>query len=279
MTKISIDRLTFLGDVSDTSNLEYFLANSEYVKHKGFAKYPYRDYVTFLDGSILQFAEKGPARRGKMQELRYEFNPNNKTFEKIHMSVLRHFMFARLSRIDIAMDILDVDMSPWQWLDRKSRKQVHYVGGTGKRETTYVGGKDADLRLRIYNKALEQQEDDKVWWRVEVQMRRDVAETYRRFGSLGNVSVNPFEEITPVQKRDFGHLDIQDRAMLTYLLDYPDGFSELSKNTRYKYKKLMKEHAITEDIDFSSLWIEKSSELGSELDSWYKLTDRYELTS
>lgn len=276
MTKISIDRLTFLGDFSDAnSDLEYFLANSEYTKHRGFSKYPYRDYVTFLDGSILQIAETGAVRSGKVQGLRYEFNPNNTTFEKIHMAVLRHFKHARISRIDVAMDVLDVDMSDWHWLDRKSRKQNHWVDGLGKKETVYVGGKDSDLKLRIYNKALEQGESDKTWWRVEVQLRGDVAETYRRFSQLGNVSINPFEDVTPVQNKDFGHLDIKDRAMLTYLMQHPDGFSELSKNTRSKYKNMLKQEGVVSDVDLKTLWNEKSSELGSELDSWYKLTDRF----
>lgn len=280
MTTISIDKLTVLGDFSDVnSDLEYFLANTEYTKHRGFAKYPYRDYVTFLDGSILQIAEKGSVRSGKIQGLRYEFNPNNKTFEKIHMAVLRHFKHARFSRIDIAIDIFDVDMSGWQWLDKKSRKQNHWLDGLGKKETVYVGGKDADLKLRIYNKAVEQNEKDKIWWRVEVQLRHDVADTFRRLSVNGEVNINPFEDVTPVQTVDFSHLDITHRAMLTYLLKHPEGYSELSKNTRSKYKKMMKEECLVNDIDLKSLWHEKSPELGSELDSWYKLTDLFRLTS
>jgi hypothetical protein len=279
VTIITIDRLTFLGDVSETSNLEVFLADSEYVKHRGFSKYPYRDYVTFIDGSILQLAETGAVRSGKVQGLRYEFNPNNTLFEPIHINVLKHFKYARVSRIDIAMDVFDVDMSSWHWLDKKSRKQNHWIDGLGKKETVYVGGKDSDLKLRIYNKALEQNDCEKTWWRVEVQLRGDVADSYRRLSLHGQVNINPFEDVTPVQNKDFGHLDIKDRAMIAYLLQHPDGFAELSKNTRSKYKKLMKEHVAVTDVDLKTLWNEKSSELGSELDSWYKLTDRFELTS
>lgn len=284
MTKISIDRLTFLGDVSETANLEVFLANSEYVKKTGFSQYPYRNYVAFIDGSILQLAETGTVRSGKVQGLRYEFNPNNTLFEPIHINVLKHFKHARVSRIDIAMDVFDVDMSSWHWSDKKSRKQTHYLDGLGKRETTYVGGKDADLKIRIYNKAIEQKvkgltcEHD-MWWRVEVELHRDVADSYRRLSLNGQVNINPFEDVTPVQNKDFGHLDIKDRAMIAYLLQHPDGFSELSKNTRSKYKKLMKEHAAVNEVDLKTLWNEKSSELGSELHSWYKITDIFELTS
>lgn len=279
MTKISIDKLTVLGDFSDVnSDLEYFLANTEYMKHRGFSKYPYRDYVTFLDGSILQIAEKGAVRSGKVQGLRYEFNPKHTTFEKIHMAVLRHFKHARFSRIDIAMDFFDIDMTSWQWLDRKSRKQKHIISGLGQKETVYLGGVKADLTLRIYNKAVEQGEEDKTWWRVEVEMRRDVADTYRRLSSQGEVSINPFEDITPIQRKDFDHLPLKERAMLSYLLDNPEAFGELSKVTRSKYKKMMKNELRYDLLDLKKIWHEKSPELGSELDSWYKLTDMIRFT-
>lgn len=268
--KISIDKLTLCGD--SFGSVEELYRNSLFVKCKTFAKFPYRHAVHFLDGSVLQIAEKDAVISGKIKELRYEFNPNNTLYEKEQMQVLKLMKNAHATRIDIAFDVYDIDMSKWKWIDSKSRNYNVWYSGTGEVETWYIGGKESEMKLRIYNKAKEQKLNDKIWWRVEVQLRGKTAEMYRQNSITGKVDINPFNDIVPVIDGDFPELDIKMRAMVKYLIQYPSGFEELSKASRAKYKKIIQGLASWGTIDFRKKWEEKSAELGSELQSWVNLT-------
>lgn len=266
--KMSIDRLTVCGNEMNT--FDRFINENESVKGKGFAKYPYRDSYYMLDGSIIQRAEREASRSGKIKELRYEFNPNNKIFETMQLRVLQQIKNAHITRIDIAFDIYDVDMSRWKWIDSKSRPYNVYYSGNGDVETWYIGGKDSEQRIRIYNKAKEQKENDTVWWRVEVQLRGEMAKLVTDWKALA--TINPFEHITPITDGHFPELEIKSRAMINYLMHYPSGFSELAKNTRHHYKKLLRMIASWECIDFYRLWKEKIPDMQSEIESWYSFT-------
>lgn len=270
--KTSIDRLTFCGNAF--GNIEMFYENNSFVETRGFANYPYRYYVKFLDGSILQIGEKEAVNAGKIKELRYEFNPNNKTYEKGHMSVLKMMKDVHLTRIDIAFDVKGIDMSKWKWVDSKSRKTNVWYDGQGNVETYYIGGKESEKKVRIYNKAVEQGLKNETWWRVEVQLRKKTAEDFRRGLLKSNTDINPFNDIVPVVDGEFPELPIKERAMVKYLIQYPSGFSELSVNSRTKYKKLIQGLASWETIDFRKAWNEKSSDVGSELQSWYSFTNQ-----
>lgn len=268
MLKISIDRLTVCGNIF--GDLEGFYSRSSAIEYKGFAKYPYRDSIHFLDGSVLQIAEKDAVNSGKIKELRYDFNPNNKGFEKLHFEVLGLMRDSHFTRIDIAFDIYDLDMSSWRWIDSVGRPFNVWYSGTGEVETWYIGGRASDVKIRIYNKAKEQKMKDKTWWRVEVQMRRETCKIIEDWN--GEVNYNPFKDIQPVLEGDFKHLDIKSRALVKYLIKHPEGFSELSVNARSKYKKIVVEEGSKETIDFADLWQKKYSLLRSELKSWIDFT-------
>lgn len=268
--KISIDKLTLCGD--RFGSVEELYKNSLFVKRRTFAKFPYHDAVEFLDGSRLEIVGNDMKKTGKIKELRYEFNPNNRIYEKEQLQVIKLMKNAHATRIDIAFDIYDVDMSKWKWIDSKSRPSNIWYDGNGDVETYYIGGRESEMKLRIYNKAKEQKEKDKIWWRVEVQLRGKTAEMYRQCSLDGNVDINPFNDIVPVVDGDFPELDIKTRAMVKYLIQYPSGFEELSKASRAKYKKIIQGLASWETIDLRKKWYEKSSELGSELQSWFCFT-------
>lgn len=266
--KISIDKLTVVGNVS--GDLEGFYRRCEATEYIGLAKYPYRYSVHFLDGSVLQVAEQDRVKSGHLKELRYEFNPNRKEYNKLHYDVLRHMKDSHFTRIDVAFDIYDVDMSSWRWIDLLGRPFNVWYSGAGEVETWYIGGRSSDVRIRIYNKAKEQQKKDKVWWRVEVQMRRETCKIVEAFN--GEVIYNPFKDIYPVKDGDFKHLDIKTRALVKYLIQHPEGFSELSKNVRGKYKRMIAEEGSRETIDFAAEWEKKYSLLKSELKNWLDIT-------
>jgi len=267
---LSIDRLTVCGNVF--GDLEGFYSRCMYIDYKGFAKYPYRHSIHFQDGSVLQVAEKENVRNGRMKELRYDFNPNHKEYnKKLHYQVLGLMKDSHFTRIDVALDVYDLDMSTWKWVDSLGRPKRIYMSGKDSIETWYIGGKDSQIIIRIYDKAKEQKtKDGRKWWRVEVQMRRDAVKLVEEM--KGGVFYNPFKDVSAVVEGDFKHLDIKTRAMVKYLLNEPQGFSELSSASRAKYRKLIKEEASKETIDFAEIWEKKYSLVASELESWITFT-------
>lgn len=267
---LSIDRLTVVGDIF--GDLEGFYRRCEAIEYDGLAKYPYRYSVHFLDGSVMQVAEKELVTSGHMKELRYDFNPNRKEYNRLHNEVLGLMKNSHSTRVDMAFDIYGVDMSSWRWIDTLGRPFNVWYSGAGEVETWYIGGKSSDPKIRVYNKAKEQKLKDKIWWRVEVQMRRETCKVIEKFN--GEVIYNPFKDIYPVVDDDFKHLDIKTRAIVKYLIQYPEGFSELSKASRSKYRKILVEEAkkSKKTIDFAEEWEKKYSLLRSELKSWLDLT-------
>lgn len=264
--EISLDRLTVCGNTF--GSIENFYKNSSEVKNRGFAKYPYRDLVNFVDGSVLQIAEIEAQRSGRVKQLRYEFNPNKSEFDKLHMQVIGLMQDVHCTRVDIAFDVRDIDMSRWKWIDSKSRPYNVYYSGNGQVETWYVGGKDSEVKIRIYDKAKERKLSEGVWWRVEVQLRGEPA---KLSPFLGGQVFNPFENVTPVVNGHFPELDIKRRAMVNYLIENPSGFSELANQARSEYKKLLRLVSSWECINFHKIWDEKSSFVGNEVKGWLDL--------
>lgn len=262
--EISLDNLTVCGNAY--GNLETYIANETAIDRRSFSKYPYRDMLHHLDGSVLQIGEINAVRAGKIKELRYEFNPNKRIYEKLHMRVLSMMKDIHFTRVDVAFDVYDVDMSTWKWIDSQSRRHNVWYGPNGEIETWYVGGKDAEIRIRIYNKALEQGIKDRTWWRVEVQLRRTAADLFTTW--KGEIGINPFEHVTPVVDGEFLELDIKRRSLVKYLISNPSGFSELSRSSRSEYKTTMRLLASWKTIDFYRIWNEKISDVASEIQTW-----------
>lgn len=260
--EMSIDRLTVCGNIF--GDLESFYKQTIEVEGRSFAKYPYRDTIYFKDGSVLQIGEVEAVRKGNIKELRYDFNPNNKVYEKLHMQVIGLMKNVHITRCDVAFDVYDVDMSTWKWIDSMGRPYNVYYSGTGAVETWYIGGKDSEMRIRIYNKAKEQKIKGKVWWRVEVQMRSRVCEKMMEKKEV----YNPFEHISPVVPIGYEELDVKKRAMVKYLLENPSGFSELGSQARAEYRRIIRMLGSWECIDFYSVWNKKSSLVASEVESW-----------
>lgn len=247
---VSCDKLTFVGGISDRRLLDELRFNV-FVKGQGRAKFPY-DYTWYMqDGSVLQLASP----TGDVRPLRYEFNPNHwkENDHKEHafglnhnqdyhvMSVLRCFKNVEITRNDVAIDVLGVDLGKYNWVDMKSRKREIHLDGVGNIETNYIGSARSDTRFRIYNKTKERQDKGSIaryadWWRVEVQLRGEDAQNY--------LTVNPFKEIMCLKKNSFntdGEIyDLKTKAMLFYLSNFPEKINEISSpNARTKYRQLL----------------------------------------
>lgn len=227
----SIDRLTILADMAGGKNqYQRFIDNPANTFVKGYnytpTKFPYLHHWQLADGSYLEMS----APEAKVPDFRLDFNPNNVNLDDL-APVLSYFKFARVSRLDVAVDY-STDLSPYIWDDQLARKTCLFRSGSGRIETLYIGAARSLRRYRIYDKALEQKCKDPLqpWWRVEVQ---------HRYGPQTVSWLPPgiFKEITIA---DPSSLDLHDAAMAEYIASHPEALGLLSKYARKKFKTSLK---------------------------------------
>jgi len=272
-SKVSIDRLTILGD-EVKERFEQLINNNNFgfIEGTGFAKFPYDKTYYMIDGSVLQYS-----KNQKTRALRYEFNPNNinpneteKTHRRAVEGCISTMKYPDLSRIDISIDLYDVDLSEYE-IRHESVKTVCYKSGAGKLETYYIGAPDSNLRFRIYDKAKEQKIEGKNWWRVEVQMRGEVCGWIKQ--------VNPFEQVKFVKPMLNSVEDIRTKAMLFYLQQNPNEWGKISKNIRSKYKKILNTLPSEKEINVADLYEKSADKIIKELNEWLYFAKRNNVIS
>lgn len=252
---VSFDNITLIGSLDFPASQVLQKIDSTFIE-KTFLNHQSRFHYNALlvGGGFLQWSHD----TDKEKKIRFEFNPNKirKRFEKYYYDVFRCMTEVHLTRKDIAIDLYDEDLSTgWAFYDTVSRKKIEYWSGAGKIETLYFGAPKTDERIRIYNKALEQGEPDKTWWRVEAQLRGDKA----------NIKgYNPFPTVRIVKKGGYEIYDVRTRAMLYYLENNPGAMGELSQNAKKKYKDLLKANIANESIILPF----ETEEPETELQSW-----------
>lgn len=263
--QVSVDRLTLVGFQVDykihnlLNDITFDLIQKRYR-----SKYPYDWRYELFGGGVLEI--------GSLQDqsnIRLDFNPNN-IKEGRHLDMIHRLIgcmkYIKPTRIDVAIDIKNIDMNDYAIIDDLSRKTNEWrSGGSRRLETYYIGGASSDLRIRIYDKALEQGKEGK-WWRIEAQMRKEFAENYKLF--------NPFKNITLVDKNtDLSHItNFNQKMTVKHLLEYPEDLGLASDKTRYKYKKILKDLAESNSnkIDFHSIYEEYKSAVNYTLYSYIK---------
>lgn len=222
----SIDKITLVGDIRCKKQFEHEMND---VKNNYIQRYssnptgfPYIHSWNMVDGSFVQVA----APEANVPGLRIEGNPNKWMRSKIK-PILSHMKNARPTRLDYAMDYFE-DLGNMVWFDTKARTRRMYVSGSGKLQTLYIGAPESEQMYRIYNKALEQKESG-VKWRVELVHKYKPSDKQY-------VSRDLFSDIYAVlPKAD----NVEESAMLEYLLHHPEAMGMLSQYQRKKYKSTM----------------------------------------
>jgi len=105
----------------------------------------------------------------------------------------------RASRLDLALDIVEATITPSSlWAEYQAgmartstRSNLALTSNERGVETFYIGSRQSDKFLRVYDKALEQKMDDKAWLRLELQCRRLVARSYVS-SMVEQKSIRPF---------------------------------------------------------------------------------------
>lgn len=210
---------------------------------------------------------------------RIDFNPNKiGHFLASSMKNFIHDLFLEphFSRADIACDIIDVPdefITQYRVVDPVSFKPIY--GRSGKLETAYWGSRASERQIRLYNKKLEQETKRKVvpkevetWWRLEMQLRRGKATDWH---NMVQESLNSFASL------HFLPIDTTptDRIMLAGLMSDQNFWSLLSRNSKYKYRELLKEESQNDELTnhLRESFAESADDLKRELDTWLQGLD------
>lgn len=182
-----------------------------------------------------------------------------------------------LSRIDIAFDFINEKHSGMLHRFTKpnvTSTEVHgeslwMRGRSGQLQTIYAGKRKSLSLFRYYDKVAEQKahrkevaEDIKTWERLELQVRGTKASEW-----LANAKVMLSYFKLPEENK----LDPKTRAMLVALNNGVVSYSELSPNTRSKYRKMARDNEGYDDTWARSAYLklkEKEKDLQNEVDSF-----------
>lgn len=280
--KWSIDRITIVGRLND--NIFYHLENGDivnidfemlmrlnenngYLEAVGASSWILRDKwnenIAFIE--MLKF-QQGYGR--------IDFNPNKiKAFLHSSLKNFIHDLFLNphFSRADVACDIFNVDDSFISQYRICEPVKTHFIHArSGALETAYFGSSGSEKQVRMYNKKVEQLRKRKIlppeintWWRVEMQLRRNKATEW--FENVKN-SLSNF--MSPhFMPNTFSGIE---RCVIKGLMLDENEWDNLTRSTKYKYKKMMLECVKNDEITQNMLvTFEKSAnELKDELDSW-----------
>jgi len=239
--KCSIDKICYVGNFKgqpideSSSNSELFLK----FLYKLFLELPckrlsidnfYYKYSYMINEKIFfQFGND-------KNSFRIEFNPNmliDSEKESIKHILSYGFDF-HLTRLDVAIDLYNYDLSSYNITTLKPIKKAYYYGKDGLLETAYFGSMKSNRFFRIYNKAKEQNLKNIDWWRFELQIRDMYITPF-----LNNY-IDYFKDIfcykyEIVKDKKMSFLEV---CSINYLLMFPQELHQLEVRTKRKYKNL-----------------------------------------
>lgn len=268
---VSFDRITVVGNIIESRKnyLKSFLEKDPRVdlKDTGFDRFK----CYGLNNKFYAEYDKKKSQFYNRNEIRIEFNPNKLSEEEINfikcvfLDSMRNKDF---SRIDLAFDIRG-SLEDYLVISNKGIKKSVFYGRNDKPETKYFGVRDSERYIRIYNKKkqlndVERKEvNEKSLWRVEFELKRSMTEKWDKC----------FDDLSIIKPEYLVMDDFSEQAKIFYLINDPSAWSKISRSTRYKYKKILKELS---DIDITDLFRERLNldydKLNAELGSYIAMS-------
>lgn len=265
--KISFDKMTIVGDLPK-DNAKYMadlLGNSTDVYLWDCMTHKFKGHI-FSDKVYIEH-DRFKADAWDRRNFRLEFNPNNLTLDEIYwlkqnvLIVLEHVGFTRL---DLAFDF-EEDLSDYFVMSDKGLKKTVFYGRDGKAETKYFGVRDSDRFIRIYNKKQERKDNADIdlscenFWRFEIEIKRSLVDEWK----------NCFDDFS-ILKPEWATIEKDStRAMIYLLLHEENEWGKINKNTKTKYRKILKEISPLDLTDFMKSALKKfENQLQQEIDFW-----------
>lgn len=243
--QFSIDNLSLVGEFSKGRDYYKMLVghyhnsdNSNIVRTKN----------EFFNFSFMVNSQLFVQLDGDSNKCRLEFNPNKITLDTkkeigFILSFLKNIHYTRL---DLAIDLFNYNISDYKIVDIGCRKKAYFYGRDNKLQTMYSGSNKSSKYIRIYNKALEQKIEDLDWWRFELQLRDVYIDKYL------NDMVEFFENIFIFKYNSIDKYDMQENAMIEYLLADISRINDFARReTKQKYKRIIRSLEV-ESLDFFS---------------------------
>lgn len=215
--------------------------------------------------------DRKKAQAMNRSEIRVEFNPNELSEDEkqlIQFIFLDNMRNKDFSRIDLAFD-LKMDLAKYYVMTDKSLKSTIFLGRDASVETKYFGVRDSERYIRIYNKKRQLSEvkreeiSDDNFWRIEFELKRSMTNKWDKCLDDIHIIMPAWETIE----------NIKTRAMVYLLLNEEHQWAELERQTKYKYKKLLKEISDINIVDdLQKVLSEKHQKLSEELKQYIAIS-------
>lgn len=238
LVKTRLDRLSFTSKISGRAEplFQTKITSNPYVM--------FRDLKTSLaegqgydKAMYFKYDNFNVSSTGR--NMRIDMNPDKfeaEWFSDYQSTFLDCITDASVTRLDIAFDI-EMDLSKHYFYLDGIRKQNIISDGKNNKETHYLGTRNSDRYVRLYNKKLELEQQGIVidaphLWRLEFELRNDwINKWYMCLDSL--TLIDPCLD----------SLNAVDRLVVKQLIADLSGWSDLYEQSKYtydKYRKLIK---------------------------------------
>ena len=268
---VSFDRITAVGAFIPERELwvkKHLETNAQInLRDTGFDRF----ICHALNNKVYVEYDKKKAQAMGRSEIRVEFNPNELSEEEIQFIqfiFLDNMRNKDFSRIDLAFDV-PADLQTYFIMSDKNVKKTVFYGRDDKPETKYFGVRDSDRYIRIYNKKkqLRDVKEEEIQhdhlWRIEFELKR----------SMTNKWDKCFDDLHILQP-DYDSIDdFEERAKIYYLINEQSAWGQISKNTKTKYRKKIKQlSAVNMSDDLREVLNEQHQKLSEELKKYIAIS-------
>lgn len=268
---VSFDRITVVGAFIPDREMwvkKHLETNAQInLRDTGFDRF----ICHALNNKVYVEYDKKKAQAMGRSEIRVEFNPNELSEEEIQFIqfiFLDNMRNKDFSRIDLAFDV-PADLQSYFIMSDKSVKKTVFYGRDDKPETKYFGVRDSDRYIRIYNKkkqlrdVKEEEIEHEHLWRIEFELKR----------SMTNKWDKCFDDLHILQPDYYSIDNFEERAKIYYLINEQSAWGQISKNTKTKYRKKIKELSpLNMSDDLRKVLNEKHQKLSEELQDYIAIS-------
>ena len=241
---ISVDRITVIGvpklnDDADTSTFMRIIYRKW--KKESFFKLTTSGNIVNPDtDENIAYFEVPSHEQGK---IRVDYNPKRLREEpeaewaKALRWLLDQLQDKRFSRLDIAFDMIDLDVKGYQPYIFGSSRTI-YLTKSWHVGSIYAGARSSKLQIRFYDKKLERKAnheelDCNSYWRLEMQLRGSKTITWY---DDCKKKLDKFYKLNP-----HGVTSLRDKITLLAIKQDANILAEMSKPSRMKFRKLMQQ--------------------------------------
>lgn len=249
-TKVkTTDFYYFMSCLSGNPSIEFYLGkgikNYRYnylISESNHHSTPYGD-INDTYSFYLGFLHNSEKLNKFYHNLVIEYNPAKCNVSEGLLNLILKQYFSRLEFVnfkscDICCDIFGIDMNSVTFYRNRKNNEMYIRSQSG--ETYYIGSRNSDGRVKIYDKAAEQKKDDK-WIRWEATIKPDEVFTVAYLITDFEPLINEFFEtnLPTVYFGDNGSIDLcPDILLKSAVYSIKKGYLKLNDFNGYYRRKI-----------------------------------------